>query len=812
MGELSGNMRYALRGLVKNPEFSIVSLLTLAVGIGANTAIFSFVDGALLRPLPYEHPERIVRVLEKPPDGDFNGISTLNYLDWQKENTVFEYMAAQTGGPVTLTGSGAPVQLRGGRVSAQFFDIFRVPVALGRTFAPGEDESGKNLVAVLSNPLWRTQFGADPGIVGRKVLLDGQPHLIIGVLSEGSAFDRAFNQIWRPLAFEPENMTRNFHWFGAYARLKPGVTLEQARSQMNAIGSRIAHDYPDSNKGWGVAVNLYSDVLIGRSVRQSLYVLLASVVMILLIACANLANLTLARSVERAREVSIRAALGAGRSRLIRQFLTESVLLSCCGGILGIGIGYATMAGLKVALPPYTFPREVNIAMDERVLLFALAISVLTGIVFGLAPALHASRASLTASMRESGRGSSTGRTQQRLRGALVITEVALAFVLLTGAGLLIRSFFQIQGVETGFDATNVITAGLPIPEKRFPDAIQFNNYLRQIVDRVEALPGVRDVAVTSALPMRGWGYGMPFLIAGRPFVDRSHRPACFFKMVSPSYFRALGMRLRKGRGLTDRDLAGATPVAVINETMAKKYFANQEPLGQRILVQQIVPGKTQLGPEISWEVVGVVADEKVGDLDDTIAASGMYVTNEQSPTFFTALVVRAATDPALLGEALRKSVYALNKDQPLTDIKLLEQIKSESLAPDRLRAVLIGVFAAVAMALSAIGIYGVISYSVVQRTQEIGIRAALGASRSATRWLILSSGLRMTAAGLLIGFVGALALTRLLSILLFGVSARDPVTMTIVAGILAVIALLACYLPAHRATNVDPLVALRYE
>ncbi|HTA66675.1 MAG TPA: ABC transporter permease, partial [Bryobacteraceae bacterium] len=488
MSELSGNVRYALRGLVKNPEFSIVSLLTLAVGIGANTAIFSFVDGALLRPLPYEHPERIVRVLEKPPDGDFNGISTLNYLDWQKENTVFEYMAAQTGGPVTLTGSGAPVQLRGGRVSAQFFDIFRVPVALGRTFAPGEDESGKNLVAVLSNPLWRTQFGADPGIVGRKVLLDGQPHLIIGVLSEGSAFDRAFNQIWRPLAFEPENMTRNFHWFGAYARLKPGVTLEQARSQMNAIGSRIAHDYPDSNKGWGVAVNLYSDVLIGRSVRQSLYVLLASVVMILLIACANLANLTLARSVERAREVSIRAALGAGRSRLIRQFLTESVLLSCCGGILGIGIGYATMAGLKVALPPYTFPREVNIAMDERVLLFALAISVLTGIVFGLAPALHASRASLTASMRESGRGSSTGRMQQRLRGALVITEVALAFVLLTGAGLLIRSFFQIQGVETGFDATNVITAGLPIPEKRFPDAIQFNNYLRQIVDRVEAL------------------------------------------------------------------------------------------------------------------------------------------------------------------------------------------------------------------------------------------------------------------------------------------------------------------------------------
>jgi putative ABC transport system permease protein len=810
--ELAGDVSYALRGLLKNPAFSVVSLLTLAVGIGANTAIFSFVDGALLKPLPYEHPERIVRVLEKPPGGDYNGISTLNYLDWQKENTVFEYMAAQTGGPVTLTGSGAPVQIRGGRVSAKFFDIFRAPVALGRAFAPGEDESGKNFVAVLSNQLWRTQFGADPGIVGRKVLLDGQPHLIIGVLSEGSAFDRAFNQIWRPLAFEPENMPRNFHWFGAYARLKPGVTLEQAHSQMNAIGSRIAHDYPDSNKGWGVAVDRFSDVLIGKPMRQSLYVLLASVGMILLIACANLANLTLARSVERAREVAIRAALGAGRSRLIRQFLTESVLLSCCGGILGIGIGYATMAGLRAAIPLYTFPREVSITMDGRVLLFTLAISVLTGIVFGLAPAIHASRASLTASMRESGRGSGTGRTQQRLRGALVVTEVALAFVLLTSAGLLIRSFFQIQQVETGFDATNVITAVLPIPEKRYSDAIELNNYLRQIVDRVEAVPGVRDVALTSALPMRGWGYGMPFQIAGRAFVDRAHRPSCFFKMVSPSYFRALGMRLRKGRGLTDRDLAGAPPVTVINETMAKKYFANQEPLGQRILVQQIVPGKTQLGPEIPWEVVGVVADETVGNLDDTVAASGMYVTNEQSPAFFQALVVRAGTNPALLGEALRKSVYAVNKDQPLTDVKLLEQIKSESMATDRLRAVLIGVFAAVAMALSAIGIYGVISYSVVQRTQEIGIRAALGASSAATRWLILRSGLRMTATGLLIGCGGALALTRLLAVLLFGVGARDPVTKMIVAGILAVMALLACYLPAHRATNVDPLVALRYE
>ena len=813
MSELLQDLRYGLRTLMQSPGFTIVAVLTLAIGIGANTAIFSFVDGVLLRPLPYAEPDRILRVLEKPPGGGRNGISTLNYLDWQKENTVFEYMAAQTGGSVTLTGINDPVQLRGARVSPHYFDIFGIKSVVGRTFLSDEDQQGKDHVAVLSHRLWESQFGADPSVIGRSIILDGEPTVIIGVLPPGGAFDRAFAQIWRPLSFRPENMTRNFHWFGAFARLKQGVTLEQARAQMDAIGARIAREYPDSNKGWGVMVEPFAETIVGKQLRQSLYVLLSAVGMVLLIGCANLANLTLARATAREREVAIRASLGASRWRLARQFLTENVLLSVTGGTLGLAVGYGTMAGLKIAVPPFSFPREANITIDERVLAFTLALSILTGVIFGLAPAIHATRPSLAGSMKEGGRGASTGAARQRLRGALVVIEVALAFVLLTGAGLLIRSFFQMQHVDPGFDSTNVITAGLPIPDKRFPDPAQLNTYLRQIMTAVGSLPGVREVALTSALPMQGWGYGMPFLIANRPFVDRANRKGCFFKMVSSSYFRALGMRLRKGRMLTDRDVKGSPPVAVINETMVRKYFPGEDPIGKRILVQEIVPGKTQLGPEIPWEIVGVVADETVGSLDDKVDNNpGIYVSNEQSPVYFQALLVRGAMDPSLLRKAILNAVHELNKDQPLTDMKTLDQIKDESLASNRLRSMLLAVFAAIALLLSAIGIYGVISYSVVQRTHEMGIRAALGASTSNILALVLRSGMLMTLVGLVLGVAGALGLSRLLSTLLFGVGERDPVTIAAVAAILGIVALAACYIPAHRATRVDPMVALRYE
>jgi putative ABC transport system permease protein len=811
VGELTRDVRYAIRNLRKSPGFAVVAILTLAIGIGANTAIFSFVNGVLLKPLPYGDPDRIVRVLEKPPGGGRNGISTLNYLDWQKENKVFEFMAAQAGGSGTLTGGTEPVQLRGNRGSAHYFDIFGIKAAIGRTFAPDEDQAGKSHVAVLSHALWASQFGADPGVIGRTVLLNSEPHTVIGVLPAGSAFDRAYAQIWRPLTFEPANMTRNFHWFGAFAKLKPGVTLKQASAQMDAIGARIAQDYPDSNKGWGVGIDLFADTVVGTELRQSLYVLLSAVGMVLLIGCANLANLTLARGTAREREVAIRASIGAGRWRLIRQFLTENVLLSICGGAFGLLLGVLLKNSLMLALPPFFLPREADIAIDSQVLLFTLALAVFTGIVFGLAPALQATRPNLAGCMKEGGRGASSGG-RHKVRSVLVVTEVALAFVLLTGAGLLIRSFFEMQRVDTGFDSTNVLTAGLPIPDQRYPDPARLNTYLRQVVESVQALPGVRDVALTSALPMRGWGYGMPFQRADKPMVDRANRRACFFKMVSPNYFRALGIRVRKGRPLGDRDVQGAPPAAVIDETMARMYFKEEEPVGKRILVQEIVPGKTQLGPEIPWEIVGVVADEKVGGLDDRDDNPGMYVSNSQSPVFFQSLVVRAATDPARLRQALSSAVHAVDKDQTLTDVKTLDEIKAETMAPNRLRSVLLTVFASIALLLAAIGIYGVISYSVEQRTHEIGIRAALGASRADLLRLILRGGMLLAGIGLAIGFAGAFGLTRLLENLLFGVGGRDPLTIGAVAVILALIALLACYIPARRATKVDPMVALRYE
>lgn len=812
MNEFIRNLRYGTRTLWKSPAFTAVAIATLAIGIGANTAIFSFVNGVLLKPLPYAEPDRIVRVLEKPPGGGRNGISTLNFLDWQKDNTVFDYMAAQTGGSTTLTGHGEPLQLSVGMVSPHYFDIFAAGTALGRTFAPGEDQPGKDGVVVLSHAIWSTQFGGDPQILGKTIQLDGEPITVVGVLPAGSAFDRAYNQLWRPLVFKPANMTRNFHWFGSFAKLKSGVTLEQARAQMDTVGARIAHDYPDSNKGWGVNIERYSEILVGEQMRRSLYVLLAAVGMVLLIGCANLANLSLARGTAREREVAIRSSLGASRWRLVGQFLSENVILSLCGGVLGVALGYATMAGLKAAVPPYSFPREAAVSLDGRVLVFALGLSLFTAILFGLAPALHATRQNLASSMKEGGRGTGAGRAGQRARSFLVVAEMALAFVLLCGAGLLIRSFFAMQGVDTGFDSTNVITAELPIASARFPDADRLNSYLRQISDSVQALPGVRGVAVTSALPMKGWGYGMPFQLADKPIVDRANRQACFFKMVSPPYFSVLGMKVRKGRALSDRDAKGGPPSTVINETMVRKYFADEDPIGKRILIQEIVPGKTALGPEIPWEVVGVVADEKVGDLDDKDASAGMYVSNEQSPTFGQSLVVRTAIAPASLQQAIARAVHAIDKDQTLTEVKTLEQIKAESVASDRLQSTLLTVFAAIAMLLAAIGIYGVISYSVLQRTREIGIRAALGASSADVLRLVLRGGIRMSAIGLLIGLAGAIGLTRLMETLLFGVGARDPITMIAVGGILGLVAMLACYIPARRASRVDPVVALRYE
>jgi putative ABC transport system permease protein len=809
--QLLQDVRFGVRTLVRARGFAAVAMLTLAISIGGNAAIFSFVDGVLLKPLPYPNPDAIVRIWERTPTGFNNWVSAENFLDWQRQVTRFESISAWSFGSVTLAGREEPVRLRGSRVSPAFFDVYGVKAASGRTFSPDEDQPGKERVVVLSHRLWATQFGSDPGIVGRTIVLDDVPHEIIGVLPETSVFDRGFFQVWRPLAFQSGERTRDFHWLQAVGRLKQGVTLEQARAEMDAIGAEIARNYPASNKGWGITVERLGDSIVGADLRRSLLVLLAAVGMVLLIGCVNLANLTLARGTSRAREVAVRAALGAGRGRLVRQFLTESVVLALGGGALGIALGYGMIAGLARLLPPYFLPSEARVAMDSRALLFVLAVSIVTGVLFGLAPALQATKPDLTGSLKEGGRGTSGDSVRRRLRGGLVVVEIALAFILLTGAGLLIRSFVSLQRVDPGFDATNVLTMGLPMPERLFVNGERANRHIERVLTRLAAVPGVREAAFTSMLPLEGWGYAMPCVIAGRPAGDPNAGGVCFYKMVTASYFSALRMRIERGRGLTPNDIKAAPPALVVNRTFVNRYLSGTDPIGQRVMIKEIVPGRRELGPEIAWEIVGVVADEAVNPLDQE-ASPGVYVSIAQNPMIGGNLLLRTEVEPLLLQSAMRAAIREVDPMQAITDLRSLEEVRNRSMSPHRLRTFLLATFASIALLLATIGIYGVISYSVARRRHEIGVRAALGASTGRLLGMVLGQGLTLTAIGLIAGALGAFALTRLLSTLLFGVTAHDPLTLAAVAALLGGITALASYLPARRAASVDPVIALRYE
>jgi putative ABC transport system permease protein len=531
----------------------------------------------------------------------------------------------------------------------------------------------------------------------------------------------------------------------------------------------------------------------------------------LLIGCANLANLALARGVSREREVVVRASLGAGRWDLIRQFLTENVLLSICGGLFGLAIGYGLMKAMGLMLPPFTLPREINANIDGRVLLFTALVSVVTGILFGMAPALQATKPDLAAAMKEEGRGSSGGVGRRRLRDSLIVAEIALAFMLLVVSGLMMRSFVGLLNIDAGFDSTNLLTMRLPITVEQFPDPEQLNRYLREVRTAVEAVPGVRETALSCAAPMQGTCYGMPMQAANKPLVDLARRDGGFYKVISPSYFSTLGIKPVKGRLLADTDTSNSPPVLVMNERMVKRFFPDADPIGQRLLIQKIVPGKTELGADIAWEVVGVIADEKIGGPED-IQSAGVYVSNEQTPVYAMVLNIRARLNPLTLQTPITAAIRSVNKDQAISDVRSVDQIKDQSMGGRRLVSVLLGTFATVALILAGLGIYGVISYNVAQRTREMGIRAALGATERSLLRLILDRGVRLTLIGLAIGVGGAIGLTRLMATLLFGVGARDPLTMVTVGVILAGVAIMASYVPARRATRVDPVVALRYE
>jgi putative ABC transport system permease protein len=805
---------YAVRVLLRSPGFTAIAITTLALGIGATAAIFSFVNAVLLKPLPYPHPEQIVSVGEKLPDGFSNPISTLNFLDWERQNRCFEYLAALAFDKVTLTGSDRPQEVKVHRVSASYFKVLGVSAALGRTFVTSENEPGNDLEVVLSNRIWRSRFGGDSQIVGRKITLDGKNYTIIGVLPANSEFDRSWAAMWLPLSFAPVNMTRNFHWLYAIARLKAGVTLKQARDQMETIAAGISAQYPDSNKGISVAVNPYIDQVVQPELRRSLWVLLAAVGAVLLIGCANLANLTLARGTGREHEIAIRSALGARRLRLIRQLLTESIFLGMLGGVAGLALGNVFIHGMKLWLPTDMLPPQANVRMDYDVLLLTMAIGILTGVLFGLAPALSGTRPDVARSLKESGR-TSAGSTSHRMKAGLLVAEVALSFVLLAGAGLLIRSFNKLASLNTGVDTTNVLAMDLPISLTEFTNRTALTNYLKEVTDKVRSVPGVQEAAITNKPPMEGVG-GAPFQIGGRDNLAYPQRHVCGFKMVSPKYFDAVGMRLMKGRGLDEGDVAGTVPVTVINETMAKTYFKGEDPIGKRILIRQLVFGKAGRGPNIAWQVVGVVNDEKVGGrgggigLEEDIPV--VYVTFYQNPGIGNSLVVRSAVNPLLLSEAIQQAIWQVNKNQAVTNIETLEEIKSESVTPARLRTALLAIFAGMALLLAAIGIYGVVSYSVAQRMREMAIRVAVGASPRDLLKLVIGKTMLIVLVGLALGGVAALALTRVLASLLYDTSPTDRLTWVVTAALLAAVALLACYFPARRVMKVDPLTILRFE
>lgn len=803
------DLRYATRVLRRDPGFTFFAVLTIALALGANAAIFSLVDGVLLKSVGYPEPERIVQVWEKTPGGGRNGIAPANYIDWTKQSRSFESMAAQTGAAMSyLAGeSGSvPISLRVGVVSAPYFDVFGVKPALGRTFAPDEDQQGKEKVTVLTYRAWLNLMGGDRGVVGRSILLNGESYTVIGVLPGASEFDRRGADLWIPLAFPPQ-APRNYHSYGAVARLKRGVTLEQAQAEMSSIAAGIAELYPDVKKGWGAIVDRYIDRIVGPQLRLSLTILMWAVAAVLMIGCANLANLLMARATLRSREIAVRLAMGAGRGRVVRMLLTESLLLSACGAIVGVAFGYGLLQWIQSLLPPFFLPAEASVSMDGRVLLFLTAATLFTCVAVGLAPALQATGKESAESLKESGRSNTSGRGKLLARNLFVGAQVAVAFVLLVGAGLLVRSFQRLMSVETGFESQGLIAAYLPLPMERNPDAATLTLYVDRILDEVRATPGIREAAVTTGLPLRGWGDGMPFRLADKP----NEEVGTGFKIVSPEYFQALGLPLKAGRFLDKRDTASSPPVVVVNESFVKRYFPKENPIGKRILVEKILPTRRGLGPQTAWEIVGVVVDEKGRGLE-SLTDVGAYASFTQNPVVGLGIVARGSGDGGALIPLVARAVTRVDKTQVLDRARTVEEMKTESLMSRRLTTSLLGGLSLLAMLLACAGIYGVLSFVTARRMHEVGIRMALGATRFAIIRLVVGGGAFPVFIGILVGLGGAIGLARFIQSMLFATDPIDSLTLAGVSVLFAAVALMACIVPAWRAARVDPMAALRQE
>jgi len=802
------DLRYGIRTLAKNPGFTIVAVLTLALGIGANTAIFSVVDAVLLRPLPYPQSERLFVVYQTLPQdpAQNTGVSYPNYLDWTQQNQAFDSIAAARGNSQALSGQGEPTYIESGSVTSNYFDVLRVKPMLGRTLQSSDDALDASPVVVMSETLWRARFGADPAIVGKTITLEQHGVTVAGIVPayfHPSVPDSAA-QLWVPLrqdgVFSDMHGRRAGHYLAVLGRLKPGVTAAQAQSEMAALQDRLAEQYPNENKGWGIrVVSLQADM--AGNVRAALLVLLGAVGFVFLIACANVASLQLARAASRRKEIAIRVALGAGRQRLLRQFLTESVLLSFIGGAVGLVLAYEALQGL-IAWLPADLPRVSEIHVDARVLAFGLALSVLSGVIFGLAPAWHSSESRLAEAL-EGARGAGEERTSHRARNAFVIAETALAIVLLIGAGLLIRSFARLQQVNVGFNPAQLLTAQVGLPRAKYAKPEQWISFYQQTLERMNALPGAQEAAVAVPLPLSDSYINLAFEIEGRPPRAKSESPTADFVAISPNYFHVLQVPLLRGREFRGADSESGPKVCVISSSVAQQLFPNDSALGQRILIGY--PTNS------SREIVGIVGDVKDSDLSARQTAQ-IYVPFVQNPLWAADIAVRARGNPSSLGGALREQIRAIDSALPVAEVKPMEEAIGSSIAQPRFRTALLSLFGAAALLLAAIGIYGVLAYTVTQQTREIGIRMALGANPGRVLRLVLARGLRLAGAGTAIGVLAALVLTRLLGSLLFDVSATDPLTFAAVAGLLLAVALLACYVPARRAMRVDPMVALRYE
>lgn len=801
------DLRFGLRVLLKHPGFTLIAVFTLALGIGANTAMFSVVNAVLLRPLPYPESDRLVSMAERSPQLERMFIAYPNLLDWRAQNDVFEQIAAFRRLNFNLVDDGEPERLIGAQVSADLFPALRVRAALGRTFSLEEDKPGSNPVVVLSHGLWSRRFGADSKIVGRSIALNGKSYQVTGVMPAGFQFPRRAD-LWMSLGqtLSEPGWSERGRGQGLYgiARLKPGVTLPQARSEMETIALRLEQQYPETNQGRRVSLIPLLEETVGE-IRPVLLVLQATVGFVLLIACANIALLLLARTAARQKGMAIRLALGAGRWRLLRQLLVESVMLALLGGGLGLWLASQGVRLIVATNPsgPNAIPRAQEIGPDWQMVIFTAAISILTGLIFGLAPAWKASKAALNEALKDSSRGLTSGPSQRRFRDALVSAEVALSLILLIGAGLMVKSLYHLQRVNPGFQADHLLTLQLELPVSKYSTDQEIINFYERLLERLNALPGAQSASAAGGMPIIGGGTQAPFHVEGQPEPKPGEAPIADLASITPDYFHVMGMTLRRGRAFTEQDDQNATRVIIVDDSFAERHWPNAVPLGKRV----------QLGDnEIWWTVVGVVGRVKQEGLERETNRVQAYLPFLQNPWRAMTIGVRSAADPTSLIAAVRQQVLTLDRDLPIFSVRTMEQILTDSIASYRLSTLLLSAFAAVALILASIGIYGVMSYSVEQRTHEIGIRLALGGQVWDVLKLVVGQGMALTSIGASLGLAGGFALTRFMKTLLFGVSAADPWTFATVAVSLLSVALLACYLPARRATKVDPLLALRHE